>query len=106
MPKTAGGAMPYGKKSSKSGQGAGGSKLGPKYSNPSTVKTPKNPKAKTTTRSDYKKPKPAGSSEAGSTRTAYGPGGAGKTSTSSGYKAPKPAGSKSVSSHAGKTTGR
>lgn len=106
MPKSAGGAMPYGKKSTTSGQGAGGSKLGPKYSKPSTVKTPKGPKAKTTTRSDYKVPKPSGSKKAGSTKTAYGDKGAGNTSSSSSYKVPKPAGSKSVSSHAGKTTGR
>lgn len=102
MPKGKG----YGSKYAKSGQGAGGSKLGPRHSKPATAKSPKQPKAKTTTTSDYKAPKPAGSSKRGSTRTAYGEKGAGKTSSSSNYKAPKAAGSKKVSSHAGKTTGK
>jgi hypothetical protein len=78
----------------KSGPGAGGSKLGPKYKKTSTVKTPKNAKAKTTTRSDYKAPTAAGSKACGSTRSGYGDKGAGKTRTKSSYKTPKAAGSK------------
>jgi len=87
--------MSYGKKQATSGQGRGGSKLGPKYKKaPSQVKSPKNAKAKTATTSDYKAPTAAGSSPCGSTRTAYGDKGAGKTAGKSNYKVPKAAGSK------------